>query len=489
MLTEQNYIKILSYLDKHLWDGKTTQTNWNYYGLVLDWYFDNSVLSIDYLDINDFFDHNGGFMFVDSTHLSEQFGNLPTTKYLQVVENILNILKHSTVNKEQSEHMIELVTKVLKRDNVKVLNREIGFITVMADDILDSGSYCNIVRVKEGILRKELKPIYRNDEKLKKRMQYEFENMQKLNECPQILNVSDFNPEDHSYLMEQCDKNLYRHLEDEIELSYDERMKIIMDILAGMASAHEEKIIHRDLHLGNILKIGNDFVIADFGLSKDLSIERSMKSSVTEKNNHLFVDPLAMSDFTKLDQKSDVYSIGKLIDYIFTHNASDSNHIFKTVVERCISRNKNLRYSSAKHVLNEVESILRNQDQADNRQNTINKILNAQYDAQMHDFIIALTETDRISKFLVEHRLSTFWKLVMRFESGYQAMILQSILHNYSEATGYGGWTNYDIFAQISYNLCLNLDDSEVRSIARNILEGCAEIRYSANKLLEKLPE
>jgi len=56
----------------------------------------------------------------------------------------------------------------------------------MPDDILDSGSYCNIVRVKEGVLRKELKSIFQNDKKLKKRMQYEFENMQKLKGCPQV---------------------------------------------------------------------------------------------------------------------------------------------------------------------------------------------------------------------------------------------------------------------------------------------------------------
>lgn len=489
MLSEQNYIKILNYFDRHLWESKRTDTHWNYFGLILDWYFDNSVLCIDYLDIFDFFDHNGGFGFVDDKYLLEQYGNLPTNKCLQVLENILNILKHSTVNKEQSNHMIGMVSKVLKRDNVNIINPDIGYLAVMPDDILDSGSYCNIVRVREGVLRKELITIYQNDENLKKRMQYEFENMQKLQGCPAILNVSDFDPETHSYLMEQCEKNLYKHLEDEMELSFEERLKIIMDILSGMAFAHKESIIHRDLHLGNILKIDNDFVIADFGLSKDLSIERSMKSSVTEKNNHLFVDPLAMSDFTKLDQKSDVYSIGKIIDYVFTHNASDPNHIFKTVVERCISRNKDLRYASADHILNEVESILKDQNQAESKQNTINKILNNHYDAQVHDFIISLIETDRISKFIVEHRLSTFWKLLLRFESGYQAKILQSISHNYSEATGYGGWTNYDVFAQISFNLCLNLENFEVNKIARSILEGCADIRYSAKNLLEKLPD
>ncbi|MGN7472083.1 protein kinase domain-containing protein [Brevibacillus sp. SAFN-007a] len=489
MLSDQNYIKILNYFDQHFWEGKISETNWNYYGLVLDWYFDNSVLSVDYLDIVDFFDHNGSFTFVDDKYLSEQYKNLPPKKCLQVLGNILNILKHSTINKEKSNHMIELVTKVLKRDNIKVINPDIGYIAVIPDDILDSGSYCNIVRVSEGVLRKELKPFYQNDEKLKKRLKYEFENMQKLSGCPQVLNVYDFNPENNSYLMEQGDKNLLKHLNDELELSFEDKLKIIMDILKGMAFAHEQSIIHRDLHLGNILKVGKDFVICDFGLSKDLSIERSMKSSYTEKNNHLFVDPLAISDFTKLDLKSDIYSIGKIIDYVFTYNEVDPNHMFKTVVERCISRDKALRYDSVNQIINDIEVILKSQDQKENRKYAINKILNNQYDTQVHEFIMNLVDSDRISKFIVTHKLSSFGKIIVKFESVYQSKILQSISYGYSEATGYGGWSNYDIFAQISYYLCINLKDLEVKKIARSILEECAKIRYSANDLLESLPD
>jgi eukaryotic-like serine/threonine-protein kinase len=487
MLSDQNYSKILNYFDRQFWEGKTTETNWNYYGLVLDRYFDNSVLSIEYLDITDFFECNGGFSFVDDKYLSEQYENIPINKRLSLLQNIFNILKHSTINKDQSNYMIETVSNVLKRNNVKVMNPDTGYITIMPDDILDSGSYCNIVRVADGILRKELKSIYKNDVKLSKRLKYEFENMQKLADCSQILSVFDFNPENNSYLMEQGDKNLYKYLEDEIELTFDSKLKIVMDVLNGMSFAHEHSIIHRDLHLGNVLKIGNDFVICDFGLSKDLSIERSMKSSYTEKNNHLFVDPLAISDFTKLDLKSDIYSIGKIIDYVFTYNTPNPNHIFKTVVERCICRDKALRYDSIKQIISEIEVILKSQGQEESRQNAINKILNEQYDTQVHEFILDLVNTDRLSKFIVTHKLSSFGEIVMKFESVYQAKILHSISLGYAEATGYGGWRNYDIFARLAYDLCLNLKDTEVKRIAKSILEECANIRHEAKDLLERL--
>lgn len=489
MMTDENYCKMLSYINKQFWDRKTNETGWNYVGLTLDWYFDNSVLCVDYLNIEDYFQDNGGFLYIEDKYLEEQFENVPTSRRLQLLQNLLNILKHSTINKDQSEHIILTISNVLKRYNVKVINPKTGPLTVLRDDILDSGSYCNIVRVKDGILRKELKSIYKDDENLKKRLKYEYENMQKLSACPQILNVYDFNSDNYSYLMEQGDKNLYKHINDEMDIPFEDKLKIVIDILKGMKYAHEQTIIHRDLHLGNVLKIGNDFVICDFGLSKDLSIERSLKSSYTEKNNHIFVDPLAISDFTKLDQKSDIYSIGKIIDYVFTYNAVTPNHIFKTVVERCICRDKVLRYDSVNQIINEIELILKSQGQEEDRQSTINRILNNQYDIQVHEFIIDLVNNDKLSKFIVTHKLSDFGKLIMKFESVYQEKILRSISSGYSEATGYGGWGNYDIIAQLSYYLCINIKDLEIRKIAKSILEECANIRYVAKDLFESLSD
>jgi serine/threonine protein kinase len=490
MLDDINYNKILNYFDKKFWDRKSTETGWNYYGLILDWYFENSVLCIDYLDIEDYFQDNGNFTFVDNKNLEEQYANIPSNRRLQVLKNILNILKLSTCNKEESNHIIEILTNMLKkRFNIKVINPPTGPIEIFNDDILDSGSYCNIIRVRDGILRKELKAIYKTDEKLIKRMKYEYENMQKLSDCPYILNVYDFDEKNNSYLMEQGDKNLYKHLIEEIDISFEDKLKIIMDLLKGMEFAHEHSIIHRDLHLGNILKVGDDFIICDFGLSKDLSIERSLKTSFSEKNNNVFVDPLAINDFRKLDKKSDIYSIGKIIDYIFTYNSVNPNHIFRTVVERCICRDKAMRYDSVTKIINEINSILKSQGKEEERQNIINKIINNQYDSFVHNFIIDLINNDTLSKFIVSHKLSEFGVLTLKFESVYQEKILRSILSDYAEATGYGGWVNYDIFSQIAYHLCANTKEAEIKKIAKSILEECASIRYGAKDLLDRLPD
>lgn len=488
MLSDANFSKILNYFDRQFWTRKTDDTNWQYDGIILDWYFESSVYCIDYLDINDYFDNNGGFSFSEVVPLAEQYSSITGTKRLELIQAILNLLKASTIYTDQSRHIIAMITKVLERDAVKVTVPETGPITVTPDDIIDSGSYCNVIRVKDGILRKELREVYKNDPKLQKRMRYEYENMEKLSGCPQILSVFDYDEATHSYLMEQGEMNLATYLQGEIDLPFEERLKIVMDILNGMSYAHSHSIIHRDLHLGNVLKIGNDYVICDFGLSKDLSIIRSMKTSYTQKNNHLFVDPLALTDFTLLDKKSDIYSIGKMMDYIFTYNAPTTNHVFKTIVERCICRDKALRYDTVDQIIADIETTLNTQSEEDRKKNTVSKILNSQYDVQVHDYVMGMVASDRLSKFIVANKLSSFWKLILRFETVYQVQILTSIEDNYSDATGYGGWGNYDIFATIAYNLCLQSRDVEPKRIARRILEGCANIRYRAKDLLDSLP-
>ena len=487
MLTDGNYGKILSYFDRQFWSGKTDETNWNYYGRILDWYFENSVYCIDHLGVEDYFDANGGFEYSETEFFADQYGGITGEKRLKLIQAVLNLLNASTVNQEQSQHIIRVITNVLGRDNVIVDIPENDVITVRANDIIDSGSYCDIVRVSESVLRKELRGMYKENEALQKRIRYEFENMQKLAACPQILNVFDYDEDSHSYHMEKADMNLVAYLEGEVELTFEERLKIVQDILKGMKFAHENDIIHRDLHLGNVLKIGNDFVICDFGLSKDTSIIRSMKSSYTQKNNHLFVDPVGLTDFTLLDHKSDIYSIGKMMDYIFTYNAPTTNHIFKTVVERCICRDKALRYDAVSEIIEDIESVLKAQAVEDEHALLLQKIRSNQYDALVHEYIMKLVASDQLSKFIVANKLSSFWKLLLKYEAVYQRQILQSIDQGYVDATGYGGWSNYDIFTSISYNAYLKLDSHELKTLAKSILEGCANVRYGAKELLDGL--
>ena len=175
------------------------------------------------------------------------------------------------------------------------------------------------------------------------------------------------------------------------------------------------------------------------------------------------------------------------MDYIFTYNAPATNHIFKTIVERCICRDKALRYNSVAEIIEDIQGVLKAQEVEDEHELLLRKIRSNQYDALVHEYTMKLVASDQLSKFIVANQLSSFWILLLKFEAVYQRQILQSIDRSYVDATGYGGWRNYDIFASISYNAYLKLDSHELKTLAKSILEGCAGIRYGAKELLDSL--
>lgn len=148
-----------------------------------------------------------------------------------------------------------------------------------------------------------------------------------------------------------------------------------------------------------------------------------------------------------------------------------------------------MRDDSISHMNSDLEQLLKDQPTEQEERNTIAKIIDRQYDAQVHGYIIELAASDKLCKFIVEHKLYSFNELVLEFKTLDQKCILTSIYDGFSEATGYGGWSNYNIFSQITYNLYLKLEDLELKKISRQILEECAEVNFDARQRLEKLPD
>src|SRR5688572_835868 len=99
-------------------------------------------------------------------------------------------------------------------------------------------------------------------------------------------------------------------------LKWKDKINILYRIISGLKDIHEKKIIHYDLHSGNILQSERFAYIADLGLSCTPS-----QTSSSNKNDICGVLPYIAPEVLKekpYTKASDVYSFGVLMSVIST---------------------------------------------------------------------------------------------------------------------------------------------------------------------------
>ncbi|MFV0343808.1 MAG: hypothetical protein ACK5JH_13120 [Anaerocolumna sp.] len=78
-----------------------------------------------------------------------------------------------------------------------------------------------------------------------------------------------------------------------------------------------------------------------------------------------------------------------------------------------------MRYNSVEQIISDIDITLKSLSEVQDKTDTINKILNSQYDTQVHEYIMDLVASDKLSKFIVANKLSSLWEIVIQFESVY----------------------------------------------------------------------
>jgi serine/threonine protein kinase len=135
------------------------------------------------------------------------------------------------------------------------------------------------------------------------------------------------------YVMEKCDCTLNEYLNNEKnELSIFQKTLLCQKILKGINGLHEYRIYHRDIKHDNIFFIGNEPLIGDLGLvdNKDSDIRINEKGELIgptgwfspEAINKYLVEktPNPHGYDCKIDEKSEIFQLGKLFWYIYQGN-------------------------------------------------------------------------------------------------------------------------------------------------------------------------
>ncbi|MFE6139604.1 serine/threonine-protein kinase [Bacillus sp. NPDC057893] len=144
---------------------------------------------------------------------------------------------------------------------------------------------------------------------------------------------SDINEEQKkfNYLMPLLDTDLKKYIEKnngKDEFTIERRLEIFTQILSAMKFAHEKGKWHRDLSPRNVL-LGEDqhVYVCDFGLGKDYDEIRSKDYSYVEGYGTLeYVAPEQKENLKNATEKSDIYSLGRLLYFILTGKTPNTNY-------------------------------------------------------------------------------------------------------------------------------------------------------------------
>ncbi|MCM1235860.1 MAG: protein kinase [Ruminococcus flavefaciens] len=299
---------------------------------------------------------------------------------------------------EKADEIWHGINQILQRDQYKITKQDGKYHLVRENDDLEligSGGFANVYKQKStGLIIKKLKDDYLTDKGIRSRFKREFEITKSLQDAFGIIKVYKFYDGNCSYSMEQAEITLEKYILNN-DLPMDSKITCIRQILYIMTEVHKRDIIHRDISANNIFIISGTLKIADFGLGKDLNVFTSHQTIHTNAmGQYFYCAPEQFMMLKDADKRSDVYSLGRTINFIMTSDPRNSHHIFRSVAEKATNSDAAYRYADAGQLSLFFEKSVAYEKNAENKERIVAKISSGQYDEDIESYLYNLSSEE-----------------------------------------------------------------------------------------------
>ena len=145
---------------------------------------------------------------------------------------------------------------------------------------------------------------------------------------------------------------------------YGRQYAIISEILNGVEYLHSEGVLHRDLKPQNILyNSDSDIVINDFGLGRQVNSDSDRLTRIGDAfGTARYTAPEQLVDAMNADERSDIFSLGRIIEDIITGLSSHPipTENLEYIITKCTQTNPARRFSTVVELKSAIDSVYQN---------------------------------------------------------------------------------------------------------------------------------